>query len=74
MKDGEVQLVRPPVAVGHGAGGGVAAWAGLGSHHGAFAEVFHGFVWGVGLAWFVLSCGWHDGCQQQSNEHGPEVG
>ena len=44
MKDFEVQLVRPPVAVSHGSGCGVTSGASLRAHHGAFADVIHRFI------------------------------
>ena len=44
MKHAEIQLIRPPVSDRHRPGGGVTVGSGgLGAHHGAFAEVVHGF-------------------------------
>ena len=41
MEDAQVELVRPPVAVGHGRGGGVAIRGSGVAHHGAFGDVGH---------------------------------
>ncbi len=50
MKDLQVQLIRPPVAVGHASSGCVSCGSGLGAHHGAFTDVIHILVWfGIGL-------------------------
>ena len=55
MENVEVELLRPPVAIGHGTGCSVAGGGGLSSHDWALTDVIHGLI-GFGFGLVILSC------------------